>query len=154
MKTVRTVFKPATIPCGLLLPPISSSNWLQSCSQSPPSLPPLYNTASLRWPFHFPFLTLWHLLLWLCSLLLFSLSGRPSPPLPAYPYPLQPSQPPPGHSRKCPPNRPGRASFSECLCYAGYMSVIGHSQQMTNLMRKITYHVLPIERIELAVHIA
>lgn len=128
MKTVSSVVKPATIPCGLLLPRMSSSNWLQSVHN--PHLPCLHFTTLLHsgGPFHLPFLTVWHLLLWLYSFLLFSLSGLSSPPLPSYPYPVQPSQSPPGHSRKCPPNRPGKASFSECLCYAGYMSIIGHSQ--------------------------
>lgn len=71
---VRDVFKPALIPCCLLLSHIiSSPDWLQSFLQ-PSFLCPYFSTLFISgWPFHLFFLTLWRLLLWLCFSLLLSL---------------------------------------------------------------------------------
>lgn len=107
VKIVRNVSKPATIPCCLLLSQISSSDWLQSCSQPPPSLYPLLNIAALRLVFssflpHFMAFT-FVALLFLGILLVCTIFT--SPPCPSKSCSTFP--PPPGHSIKYPLNQRG-----------------------------------------------
>lgn len=114
IKIVRYVFKPITIPCCLLLSQISSSDWLQSYSPPPPSCPHFSTLLHSGWPSHFSSLTLWPLLLWLCSCSP-SLDCFYLPSLPTHPNPDQPSQPPLGHPMKYPPNQPEKSLFFKCL---------------------------------------